>query len=84
MNVPEEIQNLTPHNNIKEEKATKNNNEISINYVITRKNWSRTNVLVDSIFAYRVSLDILSENENLGPKFVEECQRRLVFMKISN
>ena len=41
MHVLEEIQNLTHHMNIKEDKTTKDNNEISVNYVMTGKWWNQ-------------------------------------------
>ena len=49
---------------------TKINNEISINYVMTRKRWNRSNVVVDNIFAYNVALDIIFKNEDPEPKFI--------------
>ena len=64
-------------NPISEEcKIPKDNNEISINYVMTGKRWNRTHVIIDNIFAYNVALDIISENEDPEPKFVEECRHR--------
>ena len=38
MDVLEEIKNLTSDKNVKEKKITEDNNEISINYIITKKN----------------------------------------------
>ena len=76
MDVPKEIQNLTSDRNVEEVKATENNNETSINYVMIEKRWNWTNVVVNNIFVYNVALDIISENENYEPKFVEECQQR--------
>ena len=64
-------------NTISEEcEIPKDNNEISINYVMTGKRWNRTHVIIDNIFAYNVALDIISENEDLEPKSVEECRHR--------
>jgi hypothetical protein len=31
-------------------------------------------IIIDNIFSYNISLDIINENENLEPKSVEECQ----------
>ena len=76
MSVAKEIQNLIFDKNIEEGKTIEDNNEISISYVMTRKWWNRANVVVDHIFAYNVALDIISRNENIEPKFVEECRQR--------
>ena len=67
--------NLTLDKNVEEDKTTEDNNEISINYVMTEKRWNRTNVVVDNIFAYNVVLDIISKNKDYEPKLVEECQQ---------
>ena len=42
---------------------------------MTRKRWNRTNVVVDNIFAYNVALDIISENKDPEPKYVEDVNR---------
>ena len=76
MDVHEEIQKLSSGKKVEEDKTTEDNNEISINYVMTSKRWNQTNVVVDSIFAYNVALDIVSENEDYKPKSVEECRQR--------
>ena len=65
---------MTSNKNIEEDKTTEDNNEISISYVLTRKRWNQTNVVLDNIFTYNVALDIISENEDPEPKSVEECQ----------
>ena len=67
---------MTSNRNVEENKTNEDNNEISINYVMTRKRWNRTNVVVDNIFAYNVALDIISKNEDFEPKFVKEYQQR--------
>ena len=74
MDVLEEIQNLTSNKNVEEDKTNENNNEILINCIMIRKRWKRTNIAVENIFSYNVALDIISDNEDLEPKFVEECQ----------
>ena len=74
MIVSNEIQNLTSGKNIEEDKTTEDNYEILINYVMTRKRWNQTNVIVDNIFAHNVTLDIISENEVPERKYVEECR----------
>ena len=69
-----EIHILTSNRNVEENKTTEDNNEISISYVIIRKKWNQTNLVVDNIFAYNVALDIISKNEDSEPKSVEECR----------
>ena len=65
------------NNTISEEgEIPKDNNEISINYVMTGKRWNRTHLIIDNIFAYNVALDIIFENEDPEPKSVEECRHR--------
>ena len=83
MDVAEETQNLTFDKTIKKDKTTKNNNEISINYIMIGNIQNITNVVVDNIFAYNVVVDIISENEDPKPKFLEECRQRkkVVFVK---
>ena len=73
MDVPEEIQKITFDKNVEEDKTTKNNNEISINYVMTRWNW--INVVVDNIFAYNVALDVKLKHENYEPTSIQECRQ---------
>ena len=36
--------------------------EISINYVSTKKEWNRREIIVNNIFAYNVALNIMHEN----------------------
>ena len=72
MDVPKEIQILIFGKNIKEDKINEDNNEISINYVMTEKRWKRTNVIVNNICAYNVALDFVYENEDSKPKSVVE------------
>lgn len=39
---------------------------------------NRKEILVDNIFKYNVTLNIMNESENLEPKIVEECCNRMV------
>ena len=73
MDVLEEIWNLSYNKNVKEDKTIEDNNEILINYVMIRKIWNRTNIVVDNIFAYNIVVDIIFVNENL---VLEECRQR--------
>ncbi|WRX33960.1 Reverse transcriptase [Theobroma cacao] len=52
------------------------NEEISINYFMTGKRWNRNEINVDYNFAYNVALNIMKENEDLEPTFIEECRYR--------
>ena len=59
-----------------EEVRTSENNEISMNYVSTRKLWNRNNVVIDNIFAYNVAIEIMQQDEDFEPKSVHECRQR--------
>ena len=76
VNIHEETLDMTNNTISEEGEIPKDNNEISINYVMTGKRWNRTHVIIDNIFAYNVALDIISENEDPEPKSVEECRHR--------
>ncbi|XP_049399680.1 uncharacterized protein LOC125863687 [Solanum stenotomum] len=52
------------------------NEEISINYVSTRKMWNRNNIVVDNIFAYNVAVEIMQQDGDLEPRSVNECKQR--------
>lgn len=62
---PEDVQ--IPENN--------KNDEISISYVSTKKIWNRSEIVVDNIFSYNISFDIINENEDFEPNSIEECRR---------
>ena len=51
-------------------------NEISLNYVISGKNWNRDKVIIDDSFAYNLALEIMDENEDQEPRSVEESKQR--------
>ena len=57
------------------------NEEISINYVSTRKRWNRNNIVVDNIFAYNVAVEIMQQDEDLEPRSVNECIQRNYWSK---
>ena len=69
----DETQVIT-HND--EEVQTSENNEISMNYVSTRKLWNRNNVVIDNIFVYIVAIEIMQQDEDFEPKSVHECKLR--------
>ncbi|QHO17366.1 Copia-like polyprotein [Arachis hypogaea] len=52
------------------------NDEISINYVLTGEKWDRNKTIVNEIFAYNVALNIMHESKDLEPRSVEECRQR--------
>jgi len=52
------------------------NEEISINYVISGKRWNRKEIVMDDIFAYAAALDISEEIEDHEPRSIYECKRR--------
>ena len=35
-----------------------------------------TEIIIDNIFSYNISFNIINENEDLESKYVEECWRR--------
>ena len=60
-----------------EEKQVPKNNEISINYIITREIWDSNKIIVDNIFSFKIALDITgSDDAKFESQTVEECRRR--------
>jgi hypothetical protein len=51
-------------------------NEISLNYVVSRKIWNRNKVTTDDAFSYSLALEIMDENEDHEPRSIEECKKR--------
>ena len=49
------------------------NNEISINYVLSGIQWNKKNVNIDDIFACNVALEIMDINEDHEPTSILEC-----------
>lgn len=43
------------------------NNEYSINYVMSGKQWKRKNVDINDIFEYKVALELMDISEDLEP-----------------
>ena len=52
------------------------NFEISINYVHSREKWDRNKVIINNIFAFQMTFDIIRNDENPEPQNVEECRNR--------
>ena len=56
------------------------NNEISINYVLSGKQWNRKHVDMDDLFAYEVALELM-DNEDHEPTSIYECMQRPDWLK---
>jgi hypothetical protein len=39
-------------------------NEISLNYVMTGKNWNCDKIIIDDAFAYNLALEVMNETED--------------------
>ena len=60
-----------------EKEQVPENNEILIHYVSTGEILDRNKIVVDNIFLFKVALDIIRSNDDeIEPQTVEECQRR--------
>uniref|UniRef100_A0A0D2ZZK3 Reverse transcriptase Ty1/copia-type domain-containing protein n=1 Tax=Brassica oleracea var. oleracea TaxID=109376 RepID=A0A0D2ZZK3_BRAOL len=57
------------------------NNEISINYVLSGIQSKRKNVDIDDIFAYKVALEPMDLNEDHEPTSIYECTQRSDWIK---
>ena len=57
------------------------NNEISINYVLSGKQWNRKHVDMDDLFAYKVALELMDLNEDHEPTSIYECTQRSDWIK---
>ncbi|CAA7040495.1 unnamed protein product [Microthlaspi erraticum] len=55
------------------------NEEISINYVMSGIKWNRKEIDVDEIFAYNVAIDIMDEDHE--PTSIAECMQRIDWPK---
>ena len=65
---------ITPQKNFMYQKNE--NEEFSINYVSTRKKWNRNNLVVDNIFSYNVAVEIMQQDADLEPRYVNEGRQR--------
>ncbi|KAJ9561391.1 hypothetical protein OSB04_006551 [Centaurea solstitialis] len=61
---------------VPEEPQVLENEEISINYSMSRKVWNRDKTDVDDMFAYNVALNVMENEEDQEPKSVDECMHR--------
>jgi len=48
------------------------NDEISINYVINKIIWNQNKVNVDKTFAYNITMNVMSDNEDQEPITIED------------
>ncbi|KAI3735382.1 hypothetical protein L6452_14878 [Arctium lappa] len=61
---------------VPEELQVPENEDISINYIMSRKVWNRNKTDVDDIFAYNIALNVIENEEDQEPKSVNECMYR--------
>ncbi|KAI3692362.1 hypothetical protein L6452_32176 [Arctium lappa] len=73
---PEESPEETLDMMVPEEPQVPENEEISINYIMSRKVWNRNKTDVDDIFAYNIALNVIENEEDQEPKSVNECMHR--------
>ncbi|GKB23158.1 retrovirus-related pol polyprotein from transposon TNT 1-94 [Tanacetum coccineum] len=73
---PEGSQEETLDMTILKESQVPENDEISINYNMSRKVWNRNEINVDDIFTYNVALEVMENDDDQEPKSVQECRKR--------
>ena len=56
------------------------NVEISIHYTSVHGPWDRNSIVDDDVFAYACAREFI-ENDDIEPRSVEECQRRVYWPK---
>ena len=56
---------------VPEEPHVPENEEISINYIMSRKVWNRDKIDVDDIFAYNIALNVMENEEDQEPKYFD-------------
>ena len=54
--------------------------EISINYTSVHETWDRNFIVVNDVFAYACARELI-ENDDIEPRSVEECPRRVDWPK---
>ena len=59
------------------------NVEISIHYTSVHGPWDRNSIVIDDVFAYACAREFI-ENDDIEPRSVEECQRRVYWPKWKN
>ncbi|KAD6794515.1 hypothetical protein E3N88_05411 [Mikania micrantha] len=61
---------------VPDETQVPENEEISINYIMSRKVWNRNKIDVDDKFSYNVALEVMENSEDQEPRSIEECKHR--------
>lgn len=76
--VPEESSDIIDISISKETQVPEiiENTEISINYVMDGIQWNRHEIEVDDIFAFKIALESINDDEDQEPKSVKECAQR--------
>ena len=59
-----------------EEAHVLENCDISVSYVHIGEKWDRNNIIINNIFTFQVTFDIIRNNEDPKPRNVEKCQHR--------
>ena len=64
--------------NLREEENNdiKDNNEISINYISTKRQINRKNVIVNDALAHSIATEITLDENDIEPRTIQECRRR--------
>src|SRR5690606_5903799 len=57
------------------------NNEISINYVMSGLLWNKKDVDIDDIFAYKIALELMDIYDDHEPTSILECTRKSDWLK---
>ncbi|KAK9676807.1 hypothetical protein RND81_11G102500 [Saponaria officinalis] len=77
---PIELTDMTENMSLEETQVPENDEceEISINYVMSRKIWNRNEIDVDDgVFTFNVALDIMHDDEDHESTSVDQCRRRI-------
>ena len=61
-----------------EEAKVPENCKISINYVHNREKWDQNKVIISSIFAFQMTLDIIRNDEDLESQNVEDVEIEMI------
>jgi hypothetical protein len=62
-------------------KNNENNTKIFINYTTFDRSWNRIEIIVDDVFAYNITLEVLKDNEDLELTSIEEYHHRSAWSK---
>ena len=66
------------NNSVQNEEENENidNNETSLNYISTRVQWNRKDVVMNEVFSYSVAIDVTHDEDDVEPRTVDECRHR--------